>query len=209
MAKVFETSQMSPPEVFKLLVGMIVPRPIGWISTVSAEGLPNLAPFSFFNMLSNNPATLVFSAAISRDGRRKDSLLNAEATKCFVHNVVTRKVCDVMNETSEEYPHGVSEFEKVGLTALPSLHVAAPRVKEAVVNIECRVSRVLSLGDQPGNGQLVFGEVLVVHVNDETLLDEQGLIRSDALDVVARLGRNDYLDFGSLKTLRPPKSRDR
>lgn len=195
MAKFLETSKVPPAEVFKLMLGFIGPRPIGWISTISAKGIPNLAPFSFFNMLGNNPAVLAFSPALSREGKRKDSLVNAEETKCFVHNVVTRDVAEIMNKTSEEFPHGVSEFEKVGLTALPSQFVKAPRVKEAVINVECELNRIVSLGDKPGNGQVVFGNVLAIHINDESILDAKGLIDSSKLPLISRLGKNEYLDF--------------
>lgn len=203
--KFFDTTQMAPPEVFKLMLGFIGPRPIGWISTISKEGIYNLAPFSFFNMLGNNPAVLAFSPAIGRDGRRKDSLLNVIETKCFVHNVVTRDVADIMNRTSEEFPHGVSEFEKVGLTALASTKVAAPRVKEAAINVECKLQQIVSLGDKPGNGQVVFGEVVAIHINDDHVLDDKGLIDSSKLPLLSRLGKNEYLDF--TKTLELPHIR--
>lgn len=196
---------MSPAEVFKLMLGFIGPRPIGWISTISKEGVSNLAPFSFFNMLGNNPATLAFSPALSRDGKRKDSLVNAETTKCFVHNVVTKNIAEAMNKTSEELAYGVSEFEKVGLTALPSKFVAAPRVKEAAINVECKVSQIVSLGSKPGNGQVVFGEVVAIHINDDSILGADGLIDSSKLPLISRLGKNEYLDF--IKTFELPHIR--
>ncbi len=194
-SKFLKTSEMSPPDVFKLMLGFIGPRPIGWISTISAEGVANLAPFSFFNMLGNNPAVLAFSPALGRDGKRKDSLLNVEATRCFVHNVVTRDIMEKMNQTSEELPHNQSEFEKVGLTAIPSTFVKAPRVKEAVINVECELNQILSLGDKPGNGQVVFGNVVGIHINDDSVLDSKGLIDSTKLPLISRLGKNEYLDF--------------
>jgi flavin reductase (DIM6/NTAB) family NADH-FMN oxidoreductase RutF len=193
--KFLDISKMPPPEVFKLMLGFVGPRPIGWISTISEAGVPNLAPFSFFNMLGNNPATLAFSPAISRDGRKKDSLLNAQATKCFVHNVVTREIIEPMNRSSEEFPHGVNEFEKVGLTALPSQFVKAPRVKEAIINVECKLLQIVSLGEKPGNGQVVFGEVVAIHINDDSVLDAKGTIDSSKMPLISRLGKNEYLDF--------------
>jgi len=188
-------SEMNPADTFKLMLGFIGPRPIGWISTVSASGVPNLAPYSFFNMLGNNPPVLGFSPALGRDGRKKDSLLNAQETKCFVHNVVTRPLADVMNRSSEEFPHGVSEFEKVGLTAIPSSFVKAPRLKEAVISVECELREVISFGDKPGNGQLVLGNAVAIHINDDSILDDKGLIDSQKLPLVSRLGKNEYLDF--------------
>lgn len=196
---------MAPADVFKLMLGFIGPRPIGWISTISASGVPNLAPFSFFNMLGNNPAVLAFSPAIGRDGKRKDSLLNVQETKCFVHNVVTKDLAEVMNRSSEEFPRGVSEFEKVGLTASPSRMVKAPRVKEAVINVECELNQIVSLGDKPGNGQVIFGNVLAIHINDDSILDDKGLINSAKLPLISRLGKNEYLDF--LKTFELPHIR--
>lgn len=204
-SRFLDVSKMSPPEVFKLMLGFIGPRPIGWISTISESGLHNLAPFSFFNMLGNNPPVLAFSPAISREGKRKDSLLNVQQTKCFVHNVVTKDVADLMNRTSEEFPLGVSEFEKVGLTPLASTFVKAPRVKEAVINVECELNQIVSLGDKPGNGQVVFGNVLAIHINDDSVLDEKGLIDSKKLPLISRLGGNEYLDF--IQTFRLPHIR--
>ncbi len=191
-SRVLDVQNMPPADVFKLMLGFIGPRPIGWISTISNSGVPNLAPFSFFNMLGNNPACLAFSPAISRDGKIKDSLINVKETRCFVHNVVTRDIAEKMNQTSEEFAYGISEFEKVGLTALSSQFVKAPRVKEALINVECELNQIVSLGDKPGNGQIVLGNVVAIHINDESLLDEKGQILSQKLELVSRLGRNEY-----------------
>lgn len=201
MSKFIEIEKTAPADVFKLMLGFIGPRPIGWISTVDAKGTPNLAPFSFFNMVSNNPPILCFSPAINRDGRRKDSLLNVRETKCFVHNVVTRDLAEIMNRTSEEFPHGVNEFEKVGLTSISSQIVKAPRVKEAAINVECKLREIVDFGDKAGNGALVLGEVVAIHINREDVLDEQGLIDADKLPLISRLGRNQYLDFTQIFTL--------
>lgn len=204
MSRLIDFKNSAPGEIYKLLVGMIVPRPIGWISTVSESGIPNLAPYSFFNMVSSNPPIIGFSASITRDGRRKDSLINAEITKCFVHNVVTKNLAEKMNQTSQDFPYGVNEFEKVGLTALPSSRVKAVRVKEAAINLECEVRQIISFGDQPGNGQLVLGEVVAIHVNDESVLGPDGAVLSERLHAISRLGRADYLDFGKIFSLDRP-----
>ncbi|MBN8555577.1 MAG: flavin reductase family protein [Deltaproteobacteria bacterium] len=204
MSKIFKVSEMKPGEVFKLMLSFIAPRPIGWISTISDKGVPNLAPFSFFNMLGNNPATLAFSPAISRDGRKKDTLLNVQQTKCFVHNVVTREVADTMNLSSTEYPYGVSEFEKVGLTALPSALIAAPRVKEALINVECKLMQIVSLGEKPGNGQIVFGEVVAIHIQDESLIVD-GVIDSSRVEYLARMGRDEYSSTKDRFSMKSPR----
>ncbi len=197
----FDLSKMQAIEAYKLLVSIVAPRPIGWISTISDSGVSNLAPFSFFNMLGNNPPIMGFSASINRDGKFKDTFLNAQQTKCFVHNVVTRDLCEKMNSTSENFPYGVSEFEKVGLTPIPSSKVKALRVKESPINLECEVTQIVSFGDQPGNGQLVLGRVLMIHINDESLLNERGLIQSEKLHLISRLGHSDYMDFGRVFSL--------
>jgi len=206
MAKFLDPKTMKPVEVFKLMLSFIVPRPIGWISTISQDGVSNLAPFSFFNMVSNNPAVLAFSPAISRDLKRKDSLENVKQTKGFVHNVMTRKIAERMVQTSYEYPSGVSEFEKVGFSSLPSKFVKAPRVKEALINVECELNQILSFGDKPGNGQLIFGNVVAIHINDESILAEDGCVRAESLSVVARMGRAEYMEFGNVITISRPKS---
>ncbi len=192
---------MNSIDSYKLLVGMIVPRPIGWISTISDKGISNLAPYSFFNMFQNNPPILGFSPAMSRDGRLKDSLLNVKQTKCFVHNLVTTANAEAMNMTSEAFEYGVSEFEKVGLTALPSSIVSAPRVKESPINIECKLNQIIVLGDKPGNGQIVLGEVVAIHINDESILGSDGLIDSAKLVTVARLGKSEYQKQGEVFSL--------
>jgi flavin reductase (DIM6/NTAB) family NADH-FMN oxidoreductase RutF len=205
VSKILTASEMKPGDLFKLMLSFIAPRPIGWISTISDSGIPNLAPFSFFNMLGNNPATLAFSPAISRDGRRKDSLLNVQQTKCFVHNVVTREVAEAMNLSSTDFPYGVNEFEKVGLTAMPSTLVKAPRVKEALINVECKLSQVVSLGDKPGNGQIVFGEVVAIHLNDESILAADGLVDSSKVEFLARMGRDEYSSTADRFSMKSPR----
>ena len=187
------------------MTGLIGPRPIGWISTISSEGVANLAPYSFFNMVSNNPAVLAYSPALSRDLKRKDSLLNAQETGGFVHNVVTSELAEKMVATSFEYERDVSEFEKAGLTAIPSTNVKAPRVKEAVVNIECQFMQVVSFGDQATNGQLVLGEVVAIHINDESILSEDGLVATERLNLLSRLGRADYSKQGELLSIPRPR----
>lgn len=206
MAKLIDPSEVSFVDIYKLMIGLIGPRPIGWISTVSKEGKPNLAPYSFFNMVSNNPPILAYSPALSRDRKRKDSLVNAKETKCFVHNLVTPDLVKPMVQSSFEYERGESEFEKVGLTPIDSNKVKAPRVKEAAVNIECQLMQVISFGDQPTNGQLVLGEVVAIHINDESILAEDGFVKTDKLTLVGRLGRGDYTQTKDLLTIPRPKS---
>ncbi|MDB5038213.1 MAG: hypothetical protein JWQ35_1741 [Bacteriovoracaceae bacterium] len=192
MSKFIELSQMAPRDAYRLLIGMIVPRPIGWISTISDSGISNLAPFSFFNMLSGRPPILGFCAALTDDGREKDTLRNVKQSKCFIHNVVTRDLAEAMNKTAEEYSYGVSEFEQANLTPVPGNLVKAFRVKEAVVSMECTLNQIISFGNHPGSGNIVLGEILAVHVEDESLIDARGAVDSHKLNAIARLGKSDY-----------------
>jgi flavin reductase (DIM6/NTAB) family NADH-FMN oxidoreductase RutF len=193
-----DCSKLSEREVYKLLISCIGPRPIGWISTYSHSGVANLAPYSFFNMLSMNPAILAFSAALKEDGAKKDSLRNAEASGAFIHNVVTQDLVEPMNQSSAEYASDLSEFDQIGLTAVPGNFVRAPRVKEAKISCECELIQVVSLGEKAGNGQLVLGRVVGIHVNDESLLTERGDFEASRLPLISRLGRLNYMGPGEI-----------
>jgi len=206
MAKFIDASKTDPKEIYKLMIGFIGPRPIGWISTVSSKGKFNLAPFSFFNMLSMNPSLLGFCAGLQRDGSKKDSLRNVEQTKCFVHNVVTKELVDPMNQSSAVYPYGVSEFDEVGLTALKSQIVEAPRVKEAQISVECKLKQIVSFGNKPGNSHLVIGEVLAIHINDHGLLESDFLVDAQKLKLVSRLGKTNYMDMGPVYSMTRPQA---
>ena len=131
---------MPSSAVYKLLIGCIVPRPIAWVSTVSADGVANLAPFSFFMGVCNEPPTIAFSSG-RREGNKKDTVANAEHTGDFVVNVVDDSLAERMNLTSGEYPPEVDEFALTGLTAAPGVKVRAPRLAEAPISLECRVDR--------------------------------------------------------------------
>lgn len=198
MSESFVCAERDPREAYRLLIGLIGPRPIGWISTISKAGVSNLAPYSFFNMFSMNPPILGFSAALNREASGKDSFRNVQETACFVHHVVTEDVIEVMNQSSAEYPPDVSEIEALGLTAVASDLVEAPRIQEAAVAIECRLFKTVSLGNQPGNGQLVLGEVLKIHFQRKEILGEDGLVREDQLRLLSRLGKTNYMRFGEV-----------
>lgn len=193
-------------EIYKLMIGLIGPRPIGWISSVSKEGKQNLAPYSFFNMFSMNPAVVAFAAALNRSGYPKDSYTNAVESGCFVHNVVTEDLVEPMNASSADWERGVSEFEKVGLTSTQSKIVKAPRVKEAAVNLECEVIQTLSLGNEPGNGQMCFGKVVGIHINRE-IFAEDDLVDENKLALLSRLGRTNYMKFGEVFSLPRPEAK--
>lgn len=174
------------------LQGSVGPRPIAFASTVDRDGNPNLSPFSFFNVFSANPPILVFSPSRRvRDNSIKHTLINCEATKEVVINVVNFDLVQQTSLASTEYADGVDEFLKSGLTAVPSDVVKPFRVKESPVQFECKVTQIIALGDEGGAGNLVLCEVLKIHI-DENVLDENGSIDQYKIDLVSRLGGNWY-----------------
>ncbi len=170
------------------LLGAIGPRPIAFASTCDAEGRANLSPFSFFNVFSSNPPTVIFSPARRvRDNTTKDTLSNAHATGEVVINVVNYALVEQASLASTEYPTGVDEFIKAGLTAIPSEHVRPPRVKESPVQMECRIKEIIALGEAGGAGNLIVAEVIWLHI-DPAILDEHGQIDPHRIDLVGRMG---------------------
>lgn len=174
------------------LLGSVAPRPICFASTIDEDGNPNLSPFSFFNVFGSKPPILIFSPARRvRNNTTKHTLENAIATKEVVINIVNHDIVQQMSLSSCEYPEGVNEFEKSGLTPVASDMIKPFRVKEAPVQIECRVNEVIATGEEGGAGNLIICEVLCMHINDE-VLDENGAIDPHKIDLVARMGGNYY-----------------
>lgn len=166
-----------------LITSLVVPRPIAWVSSVSADGVLNVAPHSYFNAISSNPWIVHFTST-----GEKDTLRNVRATGEFVVNVVTRELVDEMNFTSADFPPGESEFEWARLEPAPSVRVAPPRVARARVAFECRVNEIVS----KGNGHMVFGDVLLAHVDEALFVD--GRVEPHLLRPVGRLGGALYTD---------------
>jgi flavin reductase (DIM6/NTAB) family NADH-FMN oxidoreductase RutF len=178
-------------DVYKLLVGAIVPRPIAFVSTVSRDGTRNLSAFSFFNGVCPKPFIVAFAPMFrGQDGQKKDTLRNIEETRQFVINVVSEDIVEKMNLTAPEFPPEVDEFEVSGLTPIPSVDVAPPRVAESAIQMECELEQILQFGDGPGGGFLVLGKVVRMHVRDDVYVD--GKINPDALAAVGRMAGNDY-----------------
>jgi len=175
-------------DVYKLLIGSIVPRPIALVSTLSPDGIRNLAPFSFFTAISSNPALIVFCPGPRSAGAtRKDTLRNISMTREFVVNIVSEEIAEAMNLTSGEYPPEVDEFEIAGLTAIPSDLVKPPRVAESHVNMECRLNLAIEFSEEPGGGNLIVGEVLRFHIADH-IVTENLRIDPDKLRAIGRMG---------------------
>lgn len=188
----FEPHTLSPSDLQGYLQSAVAPRPIAFASTIDANGKPNLSPFSFFNVFSSNPPILVFSPARRvRNNTTKHTLENCEATREVVINVVNYDIVQQASLSSTEYPDGVNEFLKSGLTMLPSDMIKPYRVAESPVQIECRVNEIIALGNQGGAGNLIICEVVKMHIN-EAILDDQKRIDQKKIDLVSRLGGNWY-----------------
>lgn len=175
---------ISPRERYSLMIASIIPRPIAWVSSVSPAGTANLAPFSFFTGITAQPMSVAFAPANDREGRPKDTLANVRSTRQFVVNLVTEDNVAKMNQTSAAYPYGTSEFEKAGLTAVPSLRVKPPRVKESPVQMECELLQIVAVSSGPLGGNLVVGKVVLFHADDA--LWKEGLRHQD-LKAVGRM----------------------
>ena len=174
------------------LLSAVAPRPIAFASTIDAKGNPNLSPFSFFNVFSANPPILIFSPARRvRDNTTKHTLENVEITKEVVINVVNYDMVHQASLSSTEYPEGVNEFEKAGLTMLPSDKVKPFRVAESPIQLECKVNDIVHLGTEGGAGNLVICEVVKLHISEEVLNDDK-TINQEALYLVARAGGSYY-----------------
>ena len=173
----------------RVLTGVIVPRPIAFVSSVSTEGIVNLAPFSFFNAMAYDPATIVLGISRSAGWKEKDTLANIEATGEFVVNVVVDDIAEAMNSTAAEFPADVDEFEVGGLTAAPSELVRAPRVAESPVNLECRLNQVVAVGDGTKHA-IVIGEIVLMHIRDDIINGHR--INHQRLKPVGRLAGNMY-----------------
>ena len=201
--------EVSTGKLHGYLLSAVSPRPIAFASTVDGVGNVNLSPFSFFNVFSANPPILVFSPARRvRDNTTKHTLENILITKEVVINIVNYDMVQQMSLSSTEYPDGVNEFIKSGLTEVASDIVRPPRVQEAPVQFECKVNDVIALGNQGGAGNLVIAEVVKLHIK-ETVLDTDGKIDANKIDAVARMGGNWYNRSreGMFEVIKPIKTR--
>ncbi len=175
----FTLADLEAKDVYKLLIGSIVPRPIAWVSTLNTASGVNLAPFSAFNYMGNDPGIVAFSP-----GASKQTLINLRREQEFVVNLVPVSLIDAMNLSATDFPPDTSELEVAGLTAVPSAQLHTPRIAEAPVNLECRLHSVLEIG----NNRVVIGEVLELHIRDEFINPEKLYVDSSGLDLLARMG---------------------
>lgn len=188
--KELDPRELAPADVYALLVGCVVPRPIAFVSSLSADGIANLAPFSFFNAGGAHPPSLVFSPVTTGTGRDKDTLHNVRATREYVVHIAPWPLREKMNQTSADYPPDVDEFEAAGFTKAPSVRVKPFRAAECPIAMECRLFQIVEHGAGPLRANYVIGEVVYFHI-DESLLN--GLrVDSSAIDAIGRLGGPHY-----------------
>ena len=202
----FNPQEITVQRLHQLLLGSIGPRPIAFASTMNTAGQANLAPFSFFNVFSANPPILIFSPARSgRTNETKDTYKNVKELPEVVINVVNFDMVHQMSLASSPYSPEISEFEKSGLTPIPSETIRPFRVAEAPVQFECRVNEVKELGHEGGAGNLIICEVLRMHVRED-LIDEKGLIDQHKIDLVSRMGGDWYCraDVNSMFEIKKP-----
>ncbi|MEE8407775.1 MAG: flavin reductase family protein [Acidimicrobiia bacterium] len=188
--KTFDMGDTELRDAYKLLSGVVVPRPIGWIGTRRDDGSFNLAPFSFFNVVSTNPPTVLFSGGRHPD-RPKDSVALSEKTGEFTVNIVSEDVADAMNVTSGSFTSDDDEFAIAGLTAVVGTKVNAPMVAESPANLECRVVDILDLGTD-GGSRIVIGQVVAMHIREDAL--DGTRVDNDVLAAIGRMAGNTYIN---------------
>ena len=194
--RTFDPAGCEPREIYKLMTGIIVPRPIALVSTIDASGVPNLAPFSFFSGVGSNPPTVLFcptlrSAKSGDVAERKDTLRNVEETQEFVVNVVSEAIADAANITAAEVAPEVDEFQLAGLTPLPSELVRPPRIAESPAHMECKLLQVIYTGRAAASGVIVLGEVVRFHVRKDLVDDFR--VDPAGLDAVGRMAGNTWV----------------
>jgi flavin reductase (DIM6/NTAB) family NADH-FMN oxidoreductase RutF len=182
---------LRPRDAYAWMISTILPRPVAWVSTVSADGKTNLAPFSFFQGVTANPPTLMFVPVNTRDGTKKDTVRNIEQVPEFVVNLVPFALAEQMNATSAMLPYGESEFDAFGIVAAPGERVRPPRVAAAPVAFECTLERIVHIGEGPLAANVIFGRILVAHVANGVIAAD-GLPDSAKLDLIGRLGGDGF-----------------
>ncbi len=186
-----DVTDLSPRAAYLLMTAAIAPRPIAWVASQGAGGIQNLAPFSFFQMISGRPPTLIISASLPDGEVPKDTVRNIAETGDFTVNLISFALKDQMNETSFGYGPDISEFDRCGVASRPSVKIKAPRVSEAPISFECIARRIQPYPDDHPSCHLIFGEVVMAHL-DPKVLDDAGAIDPDKLDLIARMGGDWY-----------------
>ena len=202
----FNSKKLDIKSIHHLLISGVSPRPIAWVGSVDKNGNNNLAPFSFFNAFGANPPIIGFSPALSgRTGLPKDSLLNVKETKEFTVSVVDDKLVEQASLSSCEYSKNIDEFVKAGVTKHPSVKIKPFSVKESPFIMECKLYKIIELGNKPASGNLILGEVVYFHIN-ESILEKENIINPYKINQVARSGGSWYVESAKgLFNLKKPK----
>ena len=196
-------SSLSARDAYRWMISTIVPRPIAWVSTISPDGITNLAPYSFFQGVCANPPTLMFVPVNNRQGQPKDTIRNIEAVPEFAVNLVAHELGQAMSNTAAMLPYGESEFTTFGIESAASEKIRPPRVAAAPVAYECTLDRIVRIGEGPLAANGVFGRILALHVRDE-LLGDDGLPDTRKLDLIGRMGGDDYTTTRDTFTMERP-----
>lgn len=181
----------NPTLVYSTMIRAITPRPIAWVSTISPNGITNLAPFSYFNGICSKPAALMFSPVNKPDGSKKDTVRNIEANGQFVVNVVPFSVAETMFKTSRDFEYEISELESVGLREKPSIRVRPPGVAESPIQFECELIQIVPVGAGPLAANVIIGKILMMNI-DDSILDVRGKVDPERLDTIGRMGGLSY-----------------
>ncbi|MFH1485631.1 MAG: flavin reductase family protein, partial [Chloroflexota bacterium] len=196
-----DPSGLDRQSIYKVMTSAVIPRPIAFVSTVGEGGVNNIAPFSFFAVLSPKPPILGFTCS-RRRGEKKDTQRNIELNRDFVVNIVTDDLAQAMNQASDNYPYGVDEFKEAGLTAMPSDLVKSPRLLESPVNMECRLLQIMEFGKAPDISSFVIGEVVQFHIKDQLYVD--GVVNMHELKALGRLGGELYCHTHDIFEMKRP-----
>lgn len=197
----FNPDELDQKSIYKLLTGAVIPRPIGWISSISEDGILNLAPFSFFNAVGDDPPHVLFSASGSPKANR-DTLSNVLATKQFVVNMVTEELAEQMNMTSHPIPSIESEFDHAGVTPIASIKIKPPRVKESLITMECELVHHYTLENSRFGGQtIMIGKVVMFHFDESVLLDDFK-INMENYQPISRLAGSGYSKLGEVFSIK-------
>lgn len=197
----FDPNELDYSAVYKLLTGAVIPRPIGWISSVSEEGINNLAPFSYFNAVGEDPPHVMFAVGRGNNSN-KDTLNNVLANNQFVVNMVTEELAEQMNMTAQSVPHDVDEFELAGVTPVPSVKIKPMRVRESKINFECELVHHYFLEDHKNGGAcVVIGRIVMMHFDDDVLLDNHK-INLETYKPISRLAGSHYAKLGELFSIK-------
>jgi flavin reductase (DIM6/NTAB) family NADH-FMN oxidoreductase RutF len=193
--------ELPPRDAYRLMLSVVAPRPVAWVSTIGADGALNLAPFSFFNGVGGTPPTIMFSVG-QRKGKAKDTLRNVRETGEFVVNIVSEELAEAMNLTSGEWDYQVNEFELASLETAPSIDVKPPRVALAPVAMEAKVTQIVPV--EGTTSTMVLGRIIRYHIREE-LLRPNGLVDATLVRPVARLGGDEYATIGRVFSMARPK----